>query len=70
MKVAHVRLCQPDTLLRAYTRETQEMVFDAHERAFAFFDGDSARGIYDNMTTAVDAVFRGPRTGLSIGGFY
>ena len=35
------------------------MVFDAHERAFAFFKGACARGIYDNMKTAVDAVFVG-----------
>jgi hypothetical protein len=26
--------------VRAYPRETQEMVFDAHERAFAFFIGN------------------------------
>src|SRR5690348_12189327 len=45
--------------VRAYPRETQEMVFDAHERAFAFFKGACARGIYDNMKTAVDAVFVG-----------
>jgi transposase len=25
--------------VRAYPRESQEMVFDAHERAFAFFHG-------------------------------
>ena len=25
--------------IRAYPREAQEMVFDAHERAFAFFRG-------------------------------
>ena len=36
------------------------MVFDAHERAFAFFRGACQRGIYDNMRTAVDAVFVGP----------
>ena len=35
------------------------MVFDAHARAFAFFGGVCTRGIYDNMTTAVDAVFLG-----------
>jgi transposase len=34
-------------LVRAYPRETQEMVFDAHERAFAFFRGACSRGIYD-----------------------
>jgi transposase len=45
--------------VRAYPRETQEMVFDAHERAFAFFRGTSRRGIYDNMKTAVETVFVG-----------
>jgi hypothetical protein len=45
--------------VRAYLRESQEMVFDAHERAFAFFHGSCRRGIYDNMKTAVDAVFIG-----------
>ena len=59
-KVAHVRLCHSRMLfVRAYPRETQEMVFDAHERAFAFFKGACTRGIYDNMKTAVDAVFVG-----------
>jgi transposase len=43
--------------VRAYPRETQEIVFDAHERAFAFFKGACSRGIYDTMKTAVDAVF-------------
>ena len=57
IKVAQVRLCHSRMLfLRAYPRETQEMVFDAHDRAFAFFRGTCRRGIYDNMTTAVDAV--------------
>lgn len=60
VKVAHVRLCHSRAFyLRAYPRETQEMVFDAHARAFAFFGGACRRGIYDNMTTAVDAVFQG-----------
>src|SRR5205085_12030598 len=35
------------------------MVFDAHNRAFAFFKGTCPRGIYDNMKTAVEAVFIG-----------
>src|SRR3954469_15483921 len=60
VKVAHVRLCHSRMLfVRAYPRETQEMVFDAHDRAFAFFRGACARGIYDNMKTAVDAIFVG-----------
>jgi len=60
VKVAHVRLCHSRMLfVRAYPRETQEMVFDAHNRAFAFFKGTCTRGIYDNMKTAVDSVFVG-----------
>jgi transposase len=60
LKAAHVRLCHSRMMfVRTYPRETQEMVFDAHERAFAFFKGACARGIYDNMKTAVDAIFVG-----------
>lgn len=60
VKVAHMRLCHSRMLFaRAYPRETQEMVFDAHDRAFAFFKGACERGIYDNMKTAVDAIFVG-----------
>ncbi len=62
VKVAHVRLCHSRMLFaRAYPRETQEMVFDAHDRAFAFFRGACERGIYDNMKTAVDAVHVGKK---------
>jgi len=60
VKVAHVRLCHSRMLfVRAYPRETQEMVFDAHDRAFAFFKGACERGIYDNMKTAVETIFVG-----------
>jgi transposase len=60
VKVAHVRLCHSRMLfVRAYPRETQEMVFDAHDRAFAFFKGACTRGIYDNMKTAVEAILVG-----------
>jgi transposase len=60
VKVAHVRLCHSRMMfVRAYPRETQEMVFDAHDKAFAFFDGACTRGVYDNMKTAVDAIFTG-----------
>jgi transposase len=60
VKVAHVRLCHSRMLFaRAYPRETQEMVFDAHDRAFAFFKGACQRGIYDNMKTAVETIFVG-----------
>jgi transposase len=60
VKVAHVRLCHSRMMfVRTYPRETQEMVFDAHERAFAFFKGACGRGIYDNMKTAVETIFVG-----------
>jgi transposase len=60
IKVAHVRLCHSRMMyVRAYPRETQEMVFDAHDRAFAFFGGACTRGTYDNMKTAVETVFVG-----------
>jgi transposase len=48
MKVAHVRLCHSRIMfVRAYPRETQEMVFDAHERAFAFLNGACDRDCGD-----------------------
>jgi transposase len=60
VKVAHLRLCHSRMMfVRAYPRETQEMVFDAHERAFAFFKGACGRGVYDNMKTAVETIFVG-----------
>src|ERR1700688_4317073 len=60
VKVAHVRLCHSRMpFVRAYPRESQEMVFDAHDRACAFFKGACSRGIYDNMKTAVEAIFVG-----------
>jgi hypothetical protein len=45
--------------VRAYFRETQELVFDAHDKAFEFYGGVCRRGIYDNMKTAVEAIFVG-----------
>ncbi len=60
VKVAHVRLCHSRmAFVRAYPREGQEMVFDAHARAFAFFKGACTRGIHDHMKTAVETVFLG-----------
>ncbi len=60
LKVAHMRLSYSRMLFMcAYPRESQEMVFDAHDRAFVFYRGTCQRGIYDNMKTAVDTVFVG-----------
>src|SRR5947209_5818466 len=55
MKLSHSRM----PFVRAYFRETQELVFDAHDKAFVFFGGVCRRGIYDNMKTAVEAIFVG-----------
>jgi hypothetical protein len=43
----------------AYFTQTREMLFDAHARGFAIFEGVAKRGIYDNMRTAVDKVGQG-----------
>src|SRR5271154_5630254 len=55
MKLSHSRM----PFVRAYFRETQELVFDAHDKAFVFYGGGCRRGIYDNMKTAVEAIFVG-----------
>jgi len=60
VKVAHFRLSHSrHFFVVAYPRESSEMVFDAHNRAFAFFGGTCKRGIYDNMSTAVTKVLHG-----------
>jgi transposase len=58
VKVGHFRLSYSRMFfIVAYMRETQDMLFDAHDKAFEFFEGITKRGIYDNMKTAVDKVF-------------
>ena len=60
VQVAHIRLCHSRMpFVQVYPRQTQEMVFDAHARALAFYGGLCERGIYDNMKTAVETVFVG-----------
>ncbi len=60
LEVAHTKLCASRAFwLTAYPCQSHEMLFDAHARAFAAFGGIPARGIYDNMKTAVDKVGRG-----------
>ena len=46
-------------VLRAYPQQTHEMLFDAHNHAFAVFGGIPRSRIYDNMKTAVDEIGRG-----------
>lgn len=60
VKIAHFRLCHSrKPFCVAYTRETLEMVLDAHIRAFEFFGGVCRRGIYDNLKTVVTKVLMG-----------
>ena len=60
VKIAHFRLCHSRKLFCiAYTRETLEMVLDAHVRAFEFFGGVCHRGIYDNLKAVVTKVLMG-----------
>ncbi|WP_292435233.1 hypothetical protein [Methylobacter sp.] len=53
----------------AYPRETQEMVLDAHSKAFAVFGGVPKRMVYDNLKTVVDAT-SSVKNGASIGVFW
>lgn len=60
LQVAHFKLCHSRAFyIRAYPLQTHEMLFDAHNHAFAFLGGVPKRGIYDNMKTAVDKLGRG-----------
>jgi transposase len=60
VKIAQFRLCHSrKPFCIAYTRESLEMVLDAHIRAFEFFGGVCRRGIYDNLKTVVTKVLIG-----------
>lgn len=60
VRVAHFRLCHSRKMfVAAYFREAQEMLMDAHNRAFAFFGGVPLQMVYDNPKTIVDTVLTG-----------
>jgi len=60
VKIAQFRLCHSrKPYCVAYSRESLEMVLDAHVRAFEFFGGVCRRGIYDNLKTVVTKVLMG-----------
>lgn len=60
IKVAHIHLCYSGLFFMvAYRAEALEMVMDAHDKAFWFFAGVCAKGIYDNMKTVVQKVLMG-----------
>src|SRR5258708_36656715 len=53
MKLSHSRM----PFVRVYFRETQELVFDAHDKAFRFYGGGCPRRHYHQKKNAVQAVF-------------
>lgn len=65
VQVAHMVLCHSRmSFLWVYARQLQEMMLDAHVKAFDFFGGVCDRGIYDNMKTAVQKILRGKERNL------
>src|SRR5664279_1910156 len=57
IQAAHTKLCASRAFyLSAYPTQTQDMLYDAHSRAFTALGGVTKRGIYDTMKTAVDKV--------------
>jgi transposase len=50
--------------VRCYPCERQQALFDGHIRAFSFFGGVFPVLIYDNLSTAVQRVYRGKRRDL------
>ena len=52
--------------VRCYPCERQQALFDGHIRAFSFFGGVFPVLIYDNLTTAVQRIFRGKKRDLQM----
>lgn len=60
VKAAHFRLCYSRRMfVVAFPREMQEMVFEAHNRAFASWGGVPLAGVYDNPKPIVTTIFAG-----------
>jgi len=53
--------------VKAYPTEGLEAVQDGHVAAYTFFDGVPPTSLYDNMSTAVKAVFKGRERELTDG---
>ena len=67
LEVSHTKLAASRVfMLTAYFSQSNEMLFDAHARAFAAFGGVPRRGIYDNMKTAVDQIGRGKQRKVNL----
>jgi len=66
IKVAHIRLCHSRLFLSvAYPNEQLEMVMDAHDKAFIFFNGVCRKGIYDNMKTVIRKILVGKKRDIN-----
>lgn len=64
-QVALVTLCHSRRFYaRAYPCQKQELMLDAHQRAFEHLGGVCRRGIYDNLKTAVKAILKGKHRNL------
>ena len=50
--------------VRCYPCERQQALFDGHIQAFSFFEGVFPVLIYDNLTTAVQKIFKGKKRDL------
>lgn len=60
VKAAHFRLTHSrQPFVMVFPRETQEMVFAAHDAAFHYWGGVPRQGIYDNLKTCVEQVLEG-----------
>lgn len=53
--------------VKAYPSEALETVQDGHNAAYAFFEGVPPTALYDNMSTAVKAIFKGRDRDLTDG---
>lgn len=68
VNIAHFRLCHSRAYyVRAYFRQTLEMLMDAHNHAFAYFGGVPSRGIYDNPKTIVKQIKSGKERSFNEG---
>jgi transposase len=60
VKAAQIRLCHSrHFLVITYPNEQLEMVMDAHNEAFRWFEGCCKKGIYDNMKTVIHKILTG-----------
>ena len=65
LQLAVVQLCHSRHFyVRAYYCQKQELMLDAHRRAFEYFGGTCRRGIYDNLKTAVKKILKGNHRNL------